>query len=522
MTDFKRDRYGRPLVVVGDDTVAYKRPSSYGNVLEDKFALNAWSQRMALIGAAKRPDLLAQIASTAQTDEKGTTAALNELVENCIEASGGNEGRRLGDALHKYIHLVNQGRDVQVIAPWDKDVEAYRRLLDEYNLEPIPELCEVNLVNDAFMAAGSADEFLRDRTTGRIYLADVKTGKRINSWNAYLIQMTLYANSQLYNTETDERRPLPDELRTDVGLLIHIPAGTGTGEIIGLDLIEGLRRTEIAQNIHGLMKDTSFRSVLPKPSSTTAAPSAAEPPPVVVEDTPRPRYQHLADRLQAIVAVPNGKKVLAEAWIAAGIGFPPKELAEKVDQASHPSANDELTAQMEAVQRVIEHGEKLLSMPFLDPPQPPAAAPKTKERTTQPRTLDEGGDADPAAIKALEKHVRALPDSMQQGIKQIAADANKAKGSISLRQRRTVRRFELGRALVAIANILGPDDDLGTYMAALIQHVWPDHTHISVGAAIATLDAEAASALAHAADQLAEGQLTLRFDDNGRPVIGRD
>jgi hypothetical protein len=261
----------------------------YGGVLDDKFSLGQWQQRMAVLGVALRPDLLAQAAALGKTDEKGVNAKLNQLVEDAIEAAGGNAGRRLGDALHNYIALVNKGINVDVIAPWDADIAAYKSALEFHNFRAVPELVEVNLVCDEFQAAGSADIFLEyigddhpTLKTGDVVVGDAKTGKSISSPNTYVVQATIYALSKLYNTETGVRAPIHPRLRTDLGYIIHLPAGQGVCTFHELDLVEGERRTLFAATIHELQKDKSFMSVLTKPSSTIVESSRFFPLPSVV------------------------------------------------------------------------------------------------------------------------------------------------------------------------------------------------------------------------------------------------
>lgn len=512
-TDFQRDRYGRPLVSNPenpDTTLAYRRPSSYGSVLDDKFSLNQWQQRMALVGATKRPDLLAQIASTAAGDkDRGQTAELNKLIEECIEAAGGNEGRRLGDALHKYLALINVGQKVDALAPWDADIAAYLAALEQHQLRPVPDLVEVALVNDPFQAAGSADVFLEHIPTGDVYLADAKTGKNISSPNTYLVQATIYASSMRYDIATGTRTLIHPRLRTDVGIIIHIPAGSGKCELITLDLNEGHRRTILARDIHGLMKDKSFMTPTDL-SSTTITPQ------VVVDDNTRKQLKDSLELLNRIILHENGKSTLARLWLTLGIPFPPKGLREFVEQALHPSSNFDPDV-FALVCKALRGAEAKLSMPF--EPEPKEYIKDRASKKPEPRRIKdvEGGPADRNAVAAVKKWVEAQPLETQTFLSTVAKKANLANGSISLRANPTVRRFEIARTFTLLEGM--SPDDMHMMLHALLDHVGHDSDSSHAGTRLATVDSDTAKELSAAAQQLADGQLAVVFNDSGMPTL---
>lgn len=508
--DYRRDRYGNPLVAhptIPDDELSYKRPSGYGDVLDDKYALGLWKQRKTAEGAALRKDLLAQIAATAAETGKGVAARLDKLVEECIEAAGGNEGRRLGDALHSYIKMVNSGLNPVVLEPWDRDVDAYKQALLDHGFEIVPTLVEVAIINDAFKVAGSADFFLRKIATGRVYGADLKTGKTSPTSNQYGVQLYLYITGQLYDVEAGTRSPIHADLDTSVGYLFHAPAGTGTCHVIEVDMAVAGARAELAHGVRNVIKDVSYmRTVKPTTASTDAPVQASvEAAPITVSAA-----VDLPTRFATIVAAEGGKAILGQLWTEAGISFAPKHLLGAIEADSK---------ELPTVHAVIAKAEDLLSLPFTQTlTAAPAPEPEpTVKRTKVRKKLDEGGTCSTDAVQVIADWLHNADTDVQTVAKKIATDAKDAGTPISLATNKTVRRFELARAIKVIADASWGMTIEETLDALLDLIDAPEAP--TVGARLGKLDARWAKDLALAANNFAEGGYTAGFHDDGRMFL---
>jgi len=519
--DFRRDRYGRPLVLAlapADAEHAYMRPSSFGQVLDDQYVINTWKLRTAATGLTLRPDLLAQFAATAALDEKGNSRKLDALVDDCIEAAGGNRGRRLGEALHTYIEMTNKGIEVNALEPWDRDLAAYVAMLATWGLRPVAELVEIAVVNDTYRTAGSPDVFLEvvdpeplqrllsgNIEAGDVFVADPKTGKTSPTSNQYSTQQYLYATSQRYDLETGERSPIHPRLRTDIGFLIHLPAGQAECHLYVVDLIEAAQRTELAKRVRNAMKDVDYVTKLTfvQGGNLVTPPVAPKAPPYEPPTITVPANTDLVGRLQLITMVDNGKTVLGELWVDAELPFPPKHLDQHLD-------NVEL---MQRVNAVLAKAEDLLAIPFNEVVEPP----KPKKRSKKPAgdILDEGNDADPEAITLFATWLKEQDDDVRNVVKQIASDATKHGTSISLAQRKTVRRFEIARAIkITVEFTEGIDNNIIEVLDGLLHYIGHAQ-NVGVGERLGHLDVTAAAALSDAAAQLAAGHLLLVFNDDG-------
>lgn len=530
--DFKRDRWGRPLVIPpdGGKDVAYDRFSSHGQRLEDRFNLEAWKLRTASIGIAQRPDLYAQIAACPADDKK----RLDALVKQALEAGGSTIGAGLGTALHEFTQRVDDGTLAidDVPAPWNLDIAAYRAALETYGLTIIPELIECTLVNDELRLAGTADRFYRD-TDGKVLLADIKTGKSIgDNPLGYIVQTACYANSVLYNIETGERTPI-DGLVTDVALIVHIPAGQSRCDIYAVDAVAGYQAARTASDVKRWQRTKGLIAPLSSPAhgSNGDEPTGGS----TVEPSPEvPVLPSVDHAIATIKEVFPGAIVLADqarvTWVFERtrtlIGHS-TAAAEKLARRwpeNVPTFKTTLhfsDEQLDEIITILDQIEAEHGVPFgpIDP-----TVTSTKVATVEtianarpaPTAVDEGPDADPGHLDDLRTTIGTLDDKQQAWIGEITAAANAAGRPLSLKQKPSLRRLRIAQALVRLSAY---DDDIAH---AIVRTIIPNLDGTQFGATVGAFTIDQATRIACITDAVDAGDLTLGFDDNGAPVIRGD
>ena len=82
----RRDRWGRYLVLPegADKPIGYTRATTVAKALDDSGGLLSWGKRMVALGLGQRPDLVALVSTTADTDKK----TLDDICERAAEAGG--------------------------------------------------------------------------------------------------------------------------------------------------------------------------------------------------------------------------------------------------------------------------------------------------------------------------------------------------------------------------------------------------------------------------------------------------
>lgn len=258
-----RDRWGRPLIIVpdADKPVPYTRASTLGKVLEEQSQLAKWLQRMTLIGATLKPELV--MAAAAARDDRNK---MNDLCEQAAEAAGSTARRELGTALHAVTQAVDEGRDPGPFpAQYHGDVTAYRMATGDW-VYPRGGI-ERFVVCDQLKAAGTFDRLRvvppkgRSRAKPKLRVVDLKTGSSVAyAWLSIAVQLAIYANGEGYDPATGARTPLgldPAtgevlEVDTKVAEVVWLPAGEGRCEVYEVDISAGWSAAQIAVSVKAL------------------------------------------------------------------------------------------------------------------------------------------------------------------------------------------------------------------------------------------------------------------------------
>ena len=254
-TDFRRAN-GAPLVRSLDGTKweRYSRPSGFGHDLDDESALNIWKLMRAIEGVATTPSLAASIAA-----HIGQKEGSRDRLEKAIQIGRGEEAADLGTALHAMAHRLETDPGFRAPEPYAADLAAYLMALDQAGLESTHFECHV--CSDPWRAAGTADRIyklsrellLPDGSVaepGTSFIGDLKTGKKLDyNLPGFSIQLALYADGCFYDVATDVRSPLPENLHTGWGLLVHLPVGRATCTLWWTDLQVGRIGADLVQRV---------------------------------------------------------------------------------------------------------------------------------------------------------------------------------------------------------------------------------------------------------------------------------
>lgn len=266
-----RDRYGRPLIepVGGGKPVAYTRVSTLAKALDDKTALTQWKCRQTALGLAARPDLVTK--TSALGDDR---RALNEVVTEALAAAASDRAANVGTALHAFTERVDAGEHPADIVghtdPLYLDLTAYQHATA--HLEMVA--AELFVVCDELKAAGSFDRLANVPDVGLV-VADLKTGQHEPDYpHGVAQQIAIYAHGTLYDSQQGRVASLADlGVRTDVGLLIHMPAERGICDLYLIDLEHGWALAQTAVAVRDAYKNkplTKLSPPAPAPAAATA------------------------------------------------------------------------------------------------------------------------------------------------------------------------------------------------------------------------------------------------------------
>lgn len=269
-TDFRRaGPNGPPMVksVATGKWDRYRRVSSIGKVLDDDSNLTDWKRRTELLGAAQRPDLMAEVSTLDPTADK---QRLREIAEECLVAGKGQERAITGTAIHRMLDLIDTGAEWTAAPHFQALCNAYVIKRDAYGLVPLE--CEVRCVVDHYRLAGSMDRryqttkplMMPDQSTvpvGSVVVGDTKTGKSLEyAEGSFATQLAAYAMSMRYNVETDERSDFDPPFNQEWGFIFHLNHESAECDVYVVDLAAGREGIELASRVYGWRKRTGLLS----------------------------------------------------------------------------------------------------------------------------------------------------------------------------------------------------------------------------------------------------------------------
>ncbi len=305
----------------------FTRMTTFIKAASDSKAIESWQKRNVVIGAALRPDLVAQAKGLTHAEGK---EQLDTIAELLAEAAGAKRGSSMGTALHSLTEKADQGD----LSPLQDEtlpeivrglLAEYRSKLIAYGFEVVPELIERTVFLPQYGGvAGTFDRVLYHRPSDTYVIADVKTGKNLDlGWDEIEAQewgyATAYNTYGVWNHAVKLWVPPRYKVRTDIGLVMHLPIeGPDAGKVsfLATSLTRGAAYAEECGRVRAL------RAAKPKP---VPWPSTSLPTPPAPAQAPSWR-----ELFASVADVAEAGRLWTEARAA---GVEPAELGELVKLA---------------------------------------------------------------------------------------------------------------------------------------------------------------------------------------------
>ena len=275
-----RDNSGRPLLIprgveVHDDNrVAYTRASGLGDLLEEFSFLWKWKMRGLAKGLADSMDLIRLVAAENYTcgfaeDEQANRAAgrnIDAVIERAMDRAGVDAKADYGTAIHLRTEPDNDDHGTDPDEKQRLDAASCWDLWRELGVVHLG--TEIFTACDETRSAGTFDHLSYVPGLG-IVITDKKTSSKAKA--TYDVQLGGYANSDVYDKDTDERITLeeyvaskgwdPALLNREVGIIWWVK--NGRTQARRLDLVAGYEWAKIAARIRderrtlGVAKDVT-------------------------------------------------------------------------------------------------------------------------------------------------------------------------------------------------------------------------------------------------------------------------
>lgn len=248
----------------GRKLVSYTRTTTFIDVIEDKSNLQAWGERMVLIGVARDPKFLDGVGDLdIRRDEKPAKDELNRKAQAAKLLAGSEEKADRGTHLHGLSELVDQHMDLPVGISFEDvvDMDSYRRAThprfeivhmeklvvhDEYKIGGTPDRVS-KWVGEEDLIAPDGTRIERDE----LLITDLKTGSVEYGGLKMAMQLSIYSRSELYDHETGARTPFGN-INQRWGIIMHLAAGSGETTLYWADLTLGWEAVEVARAVRSL------------------------------------------------------------------------------------------------------------------------------------------------------------------------------------------------------------------------------------------------------------------------------
>lgn len=264
--EVKHDRWGRyllPSPYTGNQR-PHTRVTTFARTILDSYALNQWEKRMVAKGMSLRPDLV-ELASSLEVSgpkKDEDKSHLDKLVEKAKDAAGGNVAAHRGTSIHSFSEKIDAAQiSVQDVPERQRpDLIAYQECMKAHQLTIVPELLERIVCLPQYEVAGRLDKVVLE-SDGTPVIADVKSGQDLSHKGKRLeiaIQLACYAHgintSGVRNLKKRTWESVP-KVREDYALVIHIPAGSGSCEILAIDIRSGWEAVKLCAEVRDRRND---------------------------------------------------------------------------------------------------------------------------------------------------------------------------------------------------------------------------------------------------------------------------
>jgi len=266
----RNGRYYVPDPDGGPKMKYFTRVTNFAKHISDTYRLSLWQQRMAIAGICMDDGLRAEASNYDVTEDRKD---FDKLVEKAKERADRKGRARLGSAVHKFTERLDEGSMTvdEVPSTWRPDVQAYADEMERLGLKIARHdgrlMSEGTVYEPHYGLMGTLDrvvEVTKPLTVklvgkgwvtlqpGDFVIFDLKTGARALEFGGHehAIQFASYANStRIFHKDTRTYTDMMPGIRTDIGLVLHLPVGEARAEVAGVDIEEGWRAAWLVRQV---------------------------------------------------------------------------------------------------------------------------------------------------------------------------------------------------------------------------------------------------------------------------------
>lgn len=229
----------------------YRRVTKFIGIIDDRYNIERWGERMVALGMGQREDLCHAAASL--TAEKKDRDDLQIVATKAKNHARADSKATKGTATHKLCERLDSGEQLnrdQIPKAVLADLDAYVEVRDKAGLRY--NLIERLRVFDPWRIAGTPDR--TGWVNGKNSILDLKTGDLEWSEAEIAMQLAAYAYSVPYSQQNGREEEDPP-VRRDKAFVIHLPTGQAKCELYEVDIQRGWEKCQLAAKVWDARKD---------------------------------------------------------------------------------------------------------------------------------------------------------------------------------------------------------------------------------------------------------------------------
>lgn len=244
----KRGRYSLPNPENGKSK-SWQRVTRFVGQFEDQYHLELWKQRNVIKGTAMLAEAgRVSTSDLAKRDVKLDRERLNNIADAAQDVAEAYKMADEGTALHKSTELADYaGGDLNRVPEHHRaKVRMYLDALATHGITVVPDMIERVTVSAKYGCAGKFDRIYR-LCEGSYVIGDLKTGDSLDlSFPHIAAQLEAYENGiNTHGIFDGQRYDESIKVRTDFGIVVHLPSTRDEVTIYVVDLDEGRKLNEV-------------------------------------------------------------------------------------------------------------------------------------------------------------------------------------------------------------------------------------------------------------------------------------
>lgn len=237
-----------------------KSGSTVAKMVSDSYSLDQWRKRQIAVGFTLEPRLRERAAVDLENKD-----ALDAICEDAMKIAGSHHAADRGTQRHRASELLDTGGTL-ITEQQEEDAQAWRRTLEAYEIDILPEYVEGFAIWPEYGVAGRFDRIVRYK--GRHVILDLKSGiNAVKYPQSTAAQLAIYARAPFISrtistagdrsTVEDWASP-PADLDLETGYVIVLGDGMDVGDLYRVDIGYGWLGAELALNMVNWRKGRDY------------------------------------------------------------------------------------------------------------------------------------------------------------------------------------------------------------------------------------------------------------------------